>query len=84
VLVGRYAVTTRRAIQRTAELLNEVHASIAGVVLNGIDLTSPDYNYYTYGYRKGRGKRLEDPVADGTGMSGSGESGTPGAMSAHA
>ncbi len=84
VLVGRYAVTTRRAIQRTAELLNEVHASIAGVVLNGIDLTSPDYNYYTYGYRKGRGKRLEDPAPDGTGMSSSGDSGTPGAMSAHA
>jgi len=51
VIVGRYGLTTRRAIQRSAELLQDVKASIAGVVLNGVDYTSPDYLYFTYGYR---------------------------------
>jgi succinoglycan biosynthesis transport protein ExoP len=53
VLVGRYGVTTRRALQRSVELLREVSAPVAGVVLNAIDLSSPDYHYFTYGYSKG-------------------------------
>ena len=52
VLVGRYGITTRRAIQRSAELLREAQAPIAGFVLNGIDLASSDYRYFTYGYSK--------------------------------
>jgi Mrp family chromosome partitioning ATPase len=57
VLVGRYGVTTRRALQRSAELLREADAPIAGVVLNAIDLSSPDYHYFTYGYSKGVDRR---------------------------
>jgi succinoglycan biosynthesis transport protein ExoP len=52
VLVARYEFTTHRAIERSAQLLNEVHAPLVGVVLNGIDLASPDYHYYNYGYSK--------------------------------
>ncbi len=52
VLVGRYGITTRRAVQRSAELLSEAHAQVAGFVLNGIDLSSSDYRYFTYGYSK--------------------------------
>jgi capsular exopolysaccharide synthesis family protein len=52
VLVARYEFTTQRAIERSAQLLNEVHAPLVGVVLNGIDLASPDYHYYNYGYSK--------------------------------
>lgn len=52
VLVGRYGVTTRRAIQRSAELMQDVHAPLAGVVLNGIDYSSPDYHYFNYGYSR--------------------------------
>ena len=57
VIVGRYGVTTRRAIQRTAEILSEMQAPVAGVVLNGIDFSSPDYEYYTFGYTSGKNKR---------------------------
>lgn len=50
VLIGRYGITTKRAIQRSTELLHDVQAPLAGVVLNGIDYSSPDYHYFTYGY----------------------------------
>jgi capsular exopolysaccharide synthesis family protein len=81
VLVARYGITTRRAMQRCAELLNGVQATIAGVVLNGIDLASPDYNYYTYGYRRGSGRSgnvYPTPPVDPA------EGQRPRAMSAHA
>ena len=52
VLIARYEFTTHRAIERSAQLLNEIHAPLVGVVLNGIDLASPDYHYYNYGYNK--------------------------------
>jgi capsular exopolysaccharide synthesis family protein len=69
VLVGRYELTTRRSMQRTTELLREVQASVAGVVLNGIDLSSPDFDYYTYGYRKWKLKKapvipIDEPPSD--------------------
>jgi len=57
VLVGRHGVTTRRAMQRAIELLKDAHASIAGVVLNEVDLSSPDYHYYSYGYSSWKPKR---------------------------
>jgi capsular exopolysaccharide synthesis family protein len=84
VLVGRYGVTTRRCMQRTAELLGEVQASVAGVVLNGIDLSSPDYDYYTYGYSRWRGKRAADPQANGGAPPQGKDPDKPGTMSAHA
>ncbi len=84
VLVGRYGVTTRRAIQRSAELLKEMNASVAGVVLNAIDFSSPDYHYYSYGYSNTRFKL--GPPASGNGEGGSSKNtgAKPGAMSAHA
>jgi succinoglycan biosynthesis transport protein ExoP len=60
VLVGRCGLTTRRAIQRATELLNEVNAPFAGVVLNGIDLSSPDFHYFTYGYSRESEKRSKE------------------------
>jgi succinoglycan biosynthesis transport protein ExoP len=84
VLVGRYEVTTRRAMQRTTELLREVNAPVAGVVLNGVDLSSPDYNYYTHGYRRWRSKGREESLLNSMGPNGSGNGGSTGAMSAHA
>lgn len=50
ILVGKYGLTTRRALIRCAQRLQEVGASIAGVVINGMDFSSPDYVYYNYGY----------------------------------
>jgi capsular exopolysaccharide synthesis family protein len=66
ILVGRYGLTTRRAIGRCAQLLEEVNARVAGVVVNGIDVASPDYRYYNYGYsmsRNGRANFVYTPEA---------------------
>ncbi len=52
VLVGRSGLTTRQALVRALEILNGIHAPILGVVLNGINLKSPDYHYYHYGYQR--------------------------------
>ncbi len=82
VLVGRYGVTTRRVMQRTAELLNEVHASVAGMVLNGIDLSSPDYDYYTYGYSRNARRKYYSSNPPGPEPNVTND--PPGAMSAHA
>ena len=60
VLVGRYGFTTRRAMSRGTELLEEVRAPIAGVVLNDMDLNSADYHYYNYGFSRGAYGRLEN------------------------
>jgi polysaccharide biosynthesis transport protein len=49
VLVGRYGSTTRRALTRAVQLFSAVRASVIGVVLNDIDLTSADYRYFNYG-----------------------------------
>jgi capsular exopolysaccharide synthesis family protein len=54
VLVGRYGLTTRRALARCAECLRAVGAPILGVVINGIDFSSPDYRYYNFGYGSAR------------------------------
>jgi succinoglycan biosynthesis transport protein ExoP len=50
ILVGRYGMTTRRAITRCVSILDQVNARIAGVVLNDIDVHSADYHYYNYGF----------------------------------
>jgi len=52
VLVARYGFTTRRSLTRCVQILDEVRAPIAGVVLNDIDLASADYHYYNYGYSR--------------------------------
>jgi succinoglycan biosynthesis transport protein ExoP len=52
ILVGRYGLTTRRALTRSAQLLRDMNAPLLGVVLNDIDLNSPDYHYYNYGFSR--------------------------------
>jgi polysaccharide biosynthesis transport protein len=59
ILVGRYGLTTRRAITRSAQILDEVGAPTMGVVLNDIDLRSPDYHYYNYGFSRSMTGKLE-------------------------
>jgi succinoglycan biosynthesis transport protein ExoP len=53
ILVSRYGFTTRRALTIGAQLLGEVRAPVVGVVLNDIDVESPDYHYYYYGFSRG-------------------------------
>jgi exopolysaccharide transport family protein len=46
VLVIRSGQTTRQALRRAREILARVNAKVVGVLLNAVDLSSPDYYYY--------------------------------------
>ena len=48
ILVGRCGTTTREALTRSVEILADVQAPVLGVVLNGADLSAPEYSYYQY------------------------------------
>jgi Mrp family chromosome partitioning ATPase len=50
VFVGRSGITTRDAVRRSLELLQQVQgAPIVQFVLNGADVNSNDYQYYRQG-----------------------------------
>lgn len=73
VLVIRSAQTTKQALRRSRELLMRVNARVSGVLLNAVDLRSPDYYYY-YEYQGKYGKRYyQDDSLDENG-SGASES----------
>jgi polysaccharide biosynthesis transport protein len=46
ILVIRSNQTTKQALRRARDILTQVNARITGVLLNAVDLTSPDYYYY--------------------------------------
>jgi len=46
VLVIRSSQTTKQALRRARDILAQVSAKVVGVLLNAVDLTSPDYYYY--------------------------------------
>jgi polysaccharide biosynthesis transport protein len=46
VLVIRSGHTTKQALRRSRDILMQVNAKVAGVLLNAVDLSSPDYYYY--------------------------------------
>ncbi|MGE0406344.1 MAG: GumC family protein, partial [Candidatus Korobacteraceae bacterium] len=54
VLVSRAGQTTKHALRHARALLGQVKARVIGVLLNGVDLASPDYYYYSsyYSYSK--------------------------------
>jgi len=56
VLVIRSGQTTKQALRRARDLLMQVNARVSGVLLNAVDLTSPDYYYY-YEYQGKYGHR---------------------------
>jgi polysaccharide biosynthesis transport protein len=62
VLVTRSGSTTKAALRRTRELLAQVNARVLGVVVNAVDVNSPDYyHYYYYGSKYGGyGRYSED------------------------
>jgi polysaccharide biosynthesis transport protein len=66
VLVIRSGQTTKQALRRSREILMQVNARVAGVLLNAVDLTSPDYYYY-YEYQGKYGHRYyqEDELEEG-------------------
>ena len=48
LLVLRSGRTTKMALRRACDLLFQVSARLTGVIVNGVDLRSPDYYYYYY------------------------------------
>jgi succinoglycan biosynthesis transport protein ExoP len=63
ILVIRSGATTKPALRRARDILMQVNAHVAGVLLNAVDLTSPDYYYY-YEYQGKYGQYYhEDPPA---------------------
>jgi capsular exopolysaccharide synthesis family protein len=46
ILVIRSGQTTKQALRRARDILTQVNAHVTGVLLNAVDLTSPDYYYY--------------------------------------
>lgn len=65
VLVIRSGQTTKGALRRSRDILMQVNAKVAGVLLNAVDLSSPDYYYYyeyqgKYGSKYYQEEELDD------------------------
>ena len=68
VLVIRSGRTTKQALRRARELLLRVNARVTGILLNAVDLSSPDYYYYyEYQGKYGGGYYQEEEVAANAG-----------------
>ena len=59
ILVIRSGQTTKQALRRARDILTQVNAHVAGVLLNAVDLTSPDYYYY-YEYQGKYGEYYQE------------------------
>ncbi len=71
VLVIRSGQTTKTALRRSRDILMQVNAKVVGVLLNAVDLSSPDYYYYyeyqgKYAryYREGNASGHDDEEGD--------------------
>ncbi len=65
VLVIRSGQTTKQALRRSRDILTQVNAKVSGVLLNAVDLSSPDYYYYyEYKSKYSRYYREESPDGD--------------------
>ena len=65
VLVIRSGQTTKPALRRARDILAQVNARVAGVLLNAVNLDSPDYYYY-YEYQGKYGHRYYDEEMTGS------------------
>jgi exopolysaccharide transport family protein len=63
ILVIRSGHTTKQALRRSRDILMQVNAHVAGVLLNAVDLTSPDYYYYYEYQGKYTHYYQEEPLA---------------------
>jgi succinoglycan biosynthesis transport protein ExoP len=63
ILVIRSGQTTKQALRRARDILMQVNAHVAGVLLNAVDLTSPDYYYY-YEYQGKYGAYYQEEAPD--------------------
>jgi capsular exopolysaccharide synthesis family protein len=66
ILVIRSGQTTKQALRRSRDVLMQVNAKVSGVLLNAVDLSSPDYYYYyEYQGKYARYYRDDEPPHDG-------------------
>jgi polysaccharide biosynthesis transport protein len=67
ILVIRAGQTTKQALRRARDVLTQVNARVCGVLLNAVNLNSPDYHYY-YEYQGKYGHRYyaDETVARAT------------------
>ena len=65
ILVIRSGQTTKQALRRARDILMQVNAHVAGVLLNAVDLTSPDYYYYYEYQGKYNHYYQDDSVGEG-------------------
>ena len=56
---------TKGALRRSRDILMQVNAKVTGVLLNAVDLNSPDYYYY-YEYQGKYGHRYYDEEMTGS------------------
>lgn len=61
LLVVRSRQTTRQSLMRARDLLHRAHAPLVGVLVNDVDMDSPDY-YKNYGYY---GRKYDKEYYDG-------------------
>jgi polysaccharide biosynthesis transport protein len=66
VLVIRSGQTTKQALRRSRDILMQVNAKVSGVLLNAVDLSSPDYYYY-YEYQGKYSRYYRDDAAQDDG-----------------
>ena len=64
VLVIRSGQTTKQALRRARDILTQVNAKVVGVLLNAVDLSSPDYYYY-YEYQGKYARYYRDEESSG-------------------
>jgi capsular exopolysaccharide synthesis family protein len=64
VLVIRSGQTTKQALRRSRDILTQVNAKVIGVLLNAVDLSSPDYYYY-YEYQGKYARYYRDEDSSG-------------------
>jgi succinoglycan biosynthesis transport protein ExoP len=64
VLVIRSGQTTKTALRRSRDILMQVNAKVVGVLLNAVDLSSPDYYYY-YEYQGKYARYYRDEHSSG-------------------
>jgi polysaccharide biosynthesis transport protein len=64
VLVIRSGQTTKQSLRRARDILAQVSAKVVGVLLNAVDLSSPDYYYY-YEYQGKYARYYQDAEASG-------------------
>jgi len=73
VLVVRFAVSTRKPVQRTISILRRARAECLGVVANDVESSSMEYGYY--GYYPAHGDKNAENGQDSSGSDWTGVSG---------